>query len=184
MASCPKCGATVGATQRLCRVCGYSLDQARRGDGLFARLRRWLAGDGRAFANLPRFTLSVQVTRDGQEEGHGEAVDPASLPPELRGAVEKSRQDGPAGGSVVKVTDLGPVQVTTRTVTHTYHSLDEMPPELRQRAEAAISSGRAPSATAITVVINGEKRTYSRIEDVPEPYRQALTTARRKADPR
>jgi hypothetical protein len=181
MASCPQCGVTVGARQRLCRACSRTLDPARSGEGLLGRLRRWFSGSGRSGGGVSRVTVSGRVTLVGNEGGHGDAADLAALPPEVRAALERARQDAAGGVAGAKVTTVGPVQVTTQTVTRTYHSLAEIPPELRQRAEAALRSGTAKSSAAITVEVNGQQRTYSRIEEVPEPYRQAVNEARRKA---
>lgn len=181
MADCPHCGATVGSTQRRCRACGGDLDHVHAAGGLLGRFGRWLSGLLCVRVGTPRVTVSTRVTMAGEEPHQDGPADQESFSLELAAAVEEARKTIPGEGTTERVISAGPVNVTTRTVTRTYRSLDEMPPELRQRAEAAMREAGARSATAITVDINGRRHTYRRIEDVPEPYRQALHAARAKA---
>lgn len=145
------------------------------------RFGRWLSGLLCVRVGTPRVTFSARLGSAGDETEPEDVPALAALPAEREGIPGKARDGDPGGGTAEHVTAVGPMTITTRTVTRTYRSLDEMPPALRQAAEAAMREAGARSATAITVDINGQRHTYRRIEDVPEPYRQAILAARAKA---
>jgi Trp operon repressor len=107
------------------------------------------------------------------------SADPESLPREVRQAMEEALKD-PAASSGSRAKSLGPVTVSTVTTTRTYHSLEEMPPEVRQWAEAMLREAPERGSQSIVVTIDGETRTYDRLEDVPEPHRQAVAAARQR----
>jgi hypothetical protein len=186
MTMCPQCGGKVGRGQRICRACGAGLDAVPESSFLTRLLRRLFGGlrvNVSGDAHADRLTISMRRVVPGGREVT--AAEPVSA--ELLREVEGTSRGSPSGDESVKVRSVGPVQVTTRTVTHRYHSLDEMPPELRERAAAALKGGTVhgvQSSTAITLEINGERRSYSRVEDVPEPYRQAVERARQQAGSR
>lgn len=184
MATCPQCGVSVGATQRLCRACGCDLERARSAGGLLRRFLRWLSGPLRVRLGMPRVTFAVRLGSAPDETAPDDAADLAALPAELREPLVKAGGGDPGVQTSEHVTAAGPMKITTRTVTRTYHSLDELPPELRQRVAEAVAKGGSSVSSAITVDINGVRRTFNRIEDVPEPYRQSIEEARRGAGKR
>jgi hypothetical protein len=119
-------------------------------------------------------TLTVRtVLRDTME-----GADLEALSPELRATIAQAREDAAAvPGTTVRT--VGPLTVATHSETRTYHSLEEMPPEVRQRAQTLLREGAARGSQSITVTLDGKTQTYARLEDVPEPYRQAIAAARR-----
>ena len=179
MAACPQCGAAVGVSQRICRGCGANLDLPASDVGLIGRFFRRLFGgapartDGGRGRDSERLTVST-VVRDTVE-----GTDLDSLPPDVRAAIAKAREDaGALPGATVKT--VGPLTVATHSERRVYRSLDEMPAEVRQRAQALLREGSARGSQTITVTIDGKARTYERLEDVPEPYREAIARARRR----
>jgi len=75
--------------------------------------------------------------------------------------------------------------VTTSTESHTYHSLDEMPPEIRARVEAVMAQGRSSGAETfvseqITIADENGTRTYNSVDEMPPDVRARYEEARRK----
>ena len=75
--------------------------------------------------------------------------------------------------------------VTTSTESHTYQSLEEMPPEVRARVEGVMAQGRSSGAWTsvseqITVTDENGTRTYTSVEEMPPDVRAQYEEARRK----
>ena len=83
------------------------------------------------------------------------------LPPEAAEAVSEALAEGWSGERVV-VNQNGEVRV--------YDSLDDVPPELRERLRQAGNR----SGTEITIEVNGRRYSYRSREDVPPEFRRFL----------
>jgi hypothetical protein len=76
--------------------------------------------------------------------------------------------------------------VSTSTSSKTYHSLDEMPPDMRARVEAMMAQGRNSDVESfvseqITITDeHGNTRTYKSVEEMPPDVRARYEEARRK----
>lgn len=85
---------------------------------------------------------------------------------------------GRRGGNVTQ-------HVSASTESHTYHSLDEMPPEVRARVEEMMAQQRASGAQTFVserITISGENgtRTYHSVDEMPPDVRARYEEARRK----
>lgn len=75
--------------------------------------------------------------------------------------------------------------VTTSTESHTCHSLEEMPPEVRARVEEVAAQGRSSGAwTSVSdqIIVTDENgtRTYNSVEKIPPVVRAQYEEAQRK----
>jgi len=136
-AKCSKCGAEIADDWTVCRSCFESVKR----EGLLARLKRFL-GSGRASPN----SMSVNITQNElikiRDPFTGNLLEYRSLdevPAELRGQIRKLREQALAGGGA------GTITITDSSgKVSTYHSVEELPPEMRQLYDKALRQTQTP----------------------------------------
>ena len=187
MKKCPKCGSDNPDGVGVCRSCGSPI----RSPGLLARLlgglgRRPPAGETPPAPTAKRTSGPTSIKF---VERRSSSADAASLPPEARRAVEEFRRKHPGGQvriSRVSSQSVSPVTVTDEDgVTRVYGSWEKVPEHLREKLRHVTGPpGAAPGGKSeITIEVDGERRTYASIEEVPSEYRALLESLPSEAPP-
>jgi len=137
---CEKCGAEIPEGSPVCRSC---FEPVKR-EGFMSRLLRFFGGvrviSGKSAAGATQVGLIKATDRIKIRDGRtGELREYGSLeevPLEYREQIRQAREAAMSGKSVAPIifTDASGKE-------HTYHSPDEMPPELRALYEKALGKG-------------------------------------------
>jgi hypothetical protein len=156
--ACPACGTTVAATDQFCPKCFARLEPPNLWRRLLSwfRLHVWVEVPG--IQSRPQVTIkkTVDIRTTDKDGVKHEYHSLNEVPPEIRAKIERLEADALSekGGSTF-VTDTSSAGRTTASGTfitkkisvyrikdasgneHIYHSLEELPPEIRAAIEAA-----------------------------------------------
>jgi len=137
--NCPACGNAVAETDQFCPKCYARLEPP----GLWRKFLSWLAPSGKSSSVLKiNVTKNVSIKTSDKDGQHHEYHSLEEAPPELRAEIEKleteALKDPPAPGVTVTRKTFSTFKIQDASGNEkVYHSLDEMPPEIRAAIEEA-----------------------------------------------